>query len=216
MIRATPAASLARSSSSASFGSSSSFSLRRRRSEHHVTNNPLEGVVACLTGFSVARKDALHALIERLGGRFTRDLDTCRNTHLLSEHSEGPKYETACRSPLIHIVTPSWLEECERTLTKPPEHQHSLHPRHQEDETDEADPILRLSLHDATTRILSDASSDTAVFAPCRCLLVGFDSEENQLLLGKLLRRGMGTVYWTMNEMISHLIVSSDCDQAVR
>jgi hypothetical protein len=45
-------------------------SSNKRSSQKTATGSqPLEGVVACLTGLSVEKKATLHQIIQRLGGR---------------------------------------------------------------------------------------------------------------------------------------------------
>ena len=48
-----------------------------------------QGVVACLTGMSSALKNQYHETIEALGGSFTRDFHTSRNTHLIAETAKA-------------------------------------------------------------------------------------------------------------------------------
>lgn len=48
-------------------------------------------------------------------------------------------------------------------------------------------------------------------------LLIGFDeNSEERLQMGQLIRKGWGTIYWEMNDTISHLIVADGCEESVR
>ena len=47
--------------------------------------------------------------------RYTRNLDTAKNTHLVAKKAEGPKYEAAkadAGEGGIQVVRPAWLDEC--------------------------------------------------------------------------------------------------------
>jgi twin BRCT domain len=76
------------------------------------TRKPLQGVLACLTGMSPSRKDCYHDWIHDLGGKFTRDFHSARNTHLIAETATGAKYETAVLVSTVKVVKPQWLEDC--------------------------------------------------------------------------------------------------------
>ena len=235
--------------------------------EDQEKRKPLEGVVACLTGMSADLKDEYHDTIEALGGTFTRDFHTGRNTHLIAETPTGGKYDAAmaCQTKqrkkqktnqrhLMHVVQLSWLKACQEQQRRADEKDHAwTHANSstkengisrkrkslQNDARDFSDSNkkikeqqqqLVMALDQALLPQKDESNSGSPesvvvvgfpvpLFSSCQFYLVGFDTEEADLertKLCRLLRRGMGTIFWDFHEGITHVIVYDQCDDAVR
>ncbi|KAG7352717.1 twin BRCT domain containing protein [Nitzschia inconspicua] len=206
--------------------SSSSQGGRKRQREDTEKHRPLQDVVACLSGFPHEQKDELHQLIESLGGRYTRELNLDKNTHLITELSHGAKYELAAANPqTIHIVTPSWLHTAAKSEQRPFEADHSISSRTaksfssllqlpSKQQTRSAlvprlDCALRLSHENQVQR--------RSLFQPHHFYLLGFEggnynNENLKLQLSKLIRRANGTIYWELNEDVTVLVLCDGCD----
>ena len=142
-------------------------------------------------------------------------MDSSQNTHLIAQVPDGPKYEAAVSCPSMIVVKPSWLEACFESMSRVLETEHSLKPDHGNPMKQQSSEPL--SLPAALNQILPTASFNDRIFTSCIFLLVGFDENSEELLqLGQLIRKGWGTIYWDMNDSISHLIVADGCDEAVR
>lgn len=137
---------------------------------------------------------------------FTRDLDTAKTTHLIAQDPEGAKYETAAACPNIRVVSPTWLEECVKTGKCVDE---TLH------------PLAIITAHNHFLPLEQEIEQELQynerndLFASCRFLLLGFN-DDSDVKLGRLIRRGKGTIYWEPNEIITHIIVADDCDDSHR
>jgi hypothetical protein len=181
---------------------SSSFSLRRR-----LSNAPLDGLLICLTGIVAEEKTRLHRMVEELGGTFAGDLDTSKTTHLIAQAREGAKYETAISCSRIFIVTPQWLTESFQAGKRLDERDYSgdaPHNHHQDPH-----PPLGNELEEVLKQ-----GERNKLFYPCRFLLLGFEEDSKEvILLEKLIRRGRGAIYWELNEIITHILVTDGCDQ---
>jgi hypothetical protein len=137
---------------------------------------------------------------------YTRDLDTSKTTHLIAKDAEGAKYDTAVACPTIRVVSPAWLEECIQTGKRANERLHSL-----------THKVEKFPPLEQEVDLLLQTNNRNELFAPCRFLLLGFDDETAVYRkLGTLIRRANGTIYWELNEMITHLIVADDCDEFQR
>ena len=214
---------------------------RRRLSVKSIGENaPLRGAVVCLTGFPSNEKARLHRCVEELGGRyflsnvcchvyhstwqqlnlpdsipsfpffvysFIRDLDTAKTTHLIAKDPEGAKYDTAIACPTIRVVSPTWLEECVKTGKREDERLHSL--------TVVADNSHNFPPLEQEIEQHLQCNGRNDLFVSCRFLLLGFN-DDSDVKLGRLIRRGKGTIYWELNEMITHIIVANDCDESRR
>jgi hypothetical protein len=187
--------------------------------------------------------------------RFTRELLSNENTHLISVTNQGAKYDLArsC-APRIHVVTPSWVEACykmqrrveeqpfdvliddddhyqrnnkdtidlgQRRLSQPSER--ITQPIRMKTKTTAPDSFCNRV--DRLLRVSDDAVKHAPVFVACRFLLLGFDTDveeqtnANQQLqqkLGKLIRRGKGTIYWDSHPSITHLVLHDACHDSLR
>jgi twin BRCT domain len=182
---------------------SSVSSLRRQRER----NGPLSGCVICLSGLVAEEKSRLHSMVEHLGGTYDRNLDTSITTHLIAPAPEGAKYETAVSCPRIRIVTPQWLTESFQARARLDESQYSGMARGSLGR----EPPLDRQLDDVL-----EAGNRNKLFYPCQFLLIGFERDtRQQLLLEKLIQRGRGTIYWELNEIITHIIVMDGCDHVL-
>jgi hypothetical protein len=179
-------------------------SSRRRLSVKSIGETaPLRGAVVCLSGLPSEEKLKLHRYVEQLGGTYSRDLDTAKTTHLIAQTPEGAKYDTAVAAcSNIRVVTPAWLETCVKTGERANEKQFTLI-------KDEKCTLLPPLEHEMEEQLQRDQR--TNLFLWCRFLLLGFDHDCN-VQLSKLIRRGKGTIYWELNEMITHVIVADDDD----
>jgi twin BRCT domain len=177
---------------------------------------PLRGVVACLTGMSADQKDQYHSWIETLGGQFTRDFHTTRNTHLIAETPQGEKYDTAMDCSL-HVVKPSWLEACHAQTRRVSEDDHSWKEEKKEKKKNkETKRQDRPSLLACLEKSVVDEEPNS-LFSGCQFLLVGFDNNtQERVQLSRILRNGMGTIFWEYQEHITHVIVHDHCDDTLR
>jgi hypothetical protein len=199
--------------------SSASSATRRRlgNSNASPTNNSsnaaaptLSGLLICLTGLVAEEKTRLHDIVEQLGGKFARNLDTARTTHLIAQTPQGAKYETAAACPTISIVTPEWLTECFAMGKRLDEADYALVNEPPAEEWQQEEP-----LGDALDQVLEERDRNT-LFYPCRFLLLGFEEDSKEAnLLEKLIRRGQGTIFWELNETITHIVIQDSCDQVL-
>ena len=68
--------------------------------------------------------------------RYTRNLISTENTHLITCGKDGAKYELALQCPNIHIVTPEWLDACYKTQAYVKEAKYLLVVRSESEEVD--------------------------------------------------------------------------------
>lgn len=140
---------------------------------------------------------------------FTRDLDTAKNTHLIAKEPEGAKYDTAISCSRIRVVSPAWLNDCITTGLRADEKQYLLKIT---TENDEFPPLLQ-----EIQVLLEDTGNRNSLFESCRFLLLGFQEDSQvKAKLSHLIRRGKGTIYWELNEEITHIVVADDCDETHR
>ena len=150
--------------------------------------------------------------------RFSRELVRSHTTHLVTNSPEGAKYEMALRfgngnsNCPIEIVTAAWLDETNSTRR-----------RAQED----AFRLNRLTaLPKAALSNLLENINQSMLFADCVFHLVGFDENDTstattttttrKVQLSRLIRRGTGTIYWDMNESVTHIVVNDGCEDVLR
>jgi hypothetical protein len=182
------------------------------------SSGPLKGAVICLTGIDPEEKDQYHEMIVDLGGIYTRDLDVSKNTHLIAVDPVGAKYETAKTTSSIRIVQPAWLESCFGNRALIDELKYSLDlPVNMT--TKEVVVSTSDSLPEALDRLLSGSLNNfpSDIFLGSLFYLLDFQ-EHSELLfkVGRIVRRGMGTVSWEFNDSISHVIVNDSCDDSFR
>ena len=102
----------------------------------------------------------------------------------------------------IHIVQPGWLESCSQKGLWVNEEPFSLRQN--------TAPLPTLSLeHALEQKLVGGVHENFYLFSGCCFVLLGFSDEEN-LQLGKLIRRGQGMIYWQMQEGVSHVIVKDN------
>jgi len=136
-------------------------------------------------------------------------LNSTRNTHLIACQTQGDKYETALAFENIRIVKASWLEACDKEQVKASEDDHRF--------LSEKPKITAMSLEQALDQQLRDRKQHLSVFSACQFHLVGFKEDSDvHVKLGRLIRAGLGTIYWEFNEAISHVIVNDGTDESVR
>lgn len=144
--------------------------------------------------------------------RFTRDLNSERNTHLIASTLEGPKCEAALELEHIHIVKPTWLTACFEHNRLVEEGPFSI----QGDE--QAPKMSANSLLDALNERLDGHEDEISwLFSGCHFVLVGFEEDSAlRLSLGKLIRRAMGTIHWELHVDITHVIVNDQSECEIR
>jgi hypothetical protein len=192
---------------------------------------------------SPSLKNKYHEWIEALGGSYTRDFHPARNTHLIAEHPKGEKYDAAmaCGPSKMQVVTPSWLEACRQEKSRIQEQEHSWYEKcdHNSSSKNQHSSSKRKKnkrslspnkkrKHDLITALQQALSPQppqqqdscpTMLFSGLQFYLVGFDApdrEEERTQFSRLVRRGMGTIFWEFQEGITHVIVHDDCDDALR
>lgn len=186
----------------------------KRESASNVDTSPppliFSGLLICLSGLVAEEKVRLHRMVEQLGGRFARDLDTDRTTHLIAQVAQGAKYDTATACPSISVVTPKWLIDSFSERKQLDEAGYPLVPEAagvKEEQQSEA-PLGGMLAH------ILEQRERNKMFYSCRFLLLGFDIDSKEVQqLEKLLRRGEGTIYRELNETITHILIQDDCDQ---
>ena len=143
-------------------------------------------------------------------GRYTRDLNSTRNTHLIAYKPQGDKYETAVAFDSIQIVKESWLEACDKQQARVAEDGHLF-------VLSEKPQNTVMSLKQALDQQLMDQKYHSSVFSACYFHLVGFTEDSDlHVKIGRLIRAGLGTIYWEFNDAISHVIVNDGTDESVR
>ena len=182
---------------------------KRVRHETTVGNEPLRGVVACLTGLTHDAKIHFHSLIESLGGTYTREFNLDKNTHLIAEVANGAKYDLASSCPRIHIVRPTWLISCSQQGKHVEESIHSLSAKKR------PSPSNILSQIDALLK--ENTTSFPSPFEFHQFYFLGFEKDPKlREKLSQIIRRGKGTIFWEMNEGISIMIMHDMCDSVLR
>jgi len=188
---------------------------------------PLEGVIACLSGLAQDRKEELHQLLLSLGGRYTRELNLDKNTHLITEAAQGAKYNLAVSSDpqIMHIVTPSWLSSTMENGQRACETGHLLEsiincPNGNQIKTTNSSKSSLIPLVD---KALGEVAAPSVrllrsfLFERLQFYLVGFEGNtELKQKISRLICRGSGTIHWDMNEEISILLLCDTCDDAVQ
>jgi hypothetical protein len=204
--------------------------------ENKAPSMPLKGIVACLTGMSHTEKNKYHEWIEALGGTYTRDFQTSRNTHLIAQTTEGEKYKVAILESSIYVVQPSWLEACFAKKCRVEEAEYSWkrdpgkrkkisaaainngnNKKPKQDLLSYLTQCLKIDNPDQNKDLLTPRP----LFDSCQFYLVGFgdstNGEKERIKLSQLIRRGMGTIFWEFQEgVVTHVIVHDDSSDAVR
>lgn len=203
----------------------SPFSSRQRR-QSSITAAPLSGLVICLSGLLADEKIRLHGMVERMGGTYNRNLNASTTTHLVTPTpGVGAKYDLAVAvlsesqpslttvvNRLAHIVTPQWLIDCEQAGERLPEQDYSVIGANADGGQREEQNRSEIPLSEQLEEILKQGDRQK-LFYPCRFLLLGLEEDSRQrVLLEKLIQRGRGTVFWELNETITHLLVMDGCD----
>ena len=83
-----------------------------------------------------------------------------------------------------------------------------------------SDPLVPRNLSAASFRDLlceqldRNQHDDSVLFSECQFYLVGFD--ENDHLLERLIRRGMGIIHWDFTSQVTHVVVKVNADPTTR
>jgi hypothetical protein len=136
---------------------------------------------------------------------------------LIAQAPEGKKFEAAVNnSSTIHVVSPAWLEACHKTKSRAREQQFSWIEMDDCDTNNQEEDGADIDISNTLDELL-ESNERNKLFSSCRFLLVGFEEQsDSKQKLSKLIRRSMGTIYWELNELITHLIVETDCADAWR
>ena len=147
---------------------------------------------------------------------YTRDLNLDKNTHLVAEVGQGAKYELAASHQGIHIVTPTWLENCERTGTRVDERSHPISSIHGENRK-LSPPPKQPTYPQIFEILLREQKVARSLFEFHQFYLLGFENApEVKKGLGSVIRRGGGTIHWELSEDVTLLIVHDTCHEALR
>ena len=141
------------------------------------------------------------------------------NTHLIASAPEGAKYEAALSIPSLRIVKPEWLDACARKQKWISTKDFRMDaPRDDENEHGVAN-VVEPILPKIEQQLLAERD-DSQLFLDCHVFLVGFDVDEDEpqvkAKLSRLLRRAMGTIHWTVNETLTHIIIADGLEEQVR
>jgi hypothetical protein len=153
--------------------------------------------------------------------RYTRDLNSTQNTHLIASTAAGEKYEAALTFSHIEIVSPVWVDTCARKNARVGERSYQLCSSGiEEDQPTGVDSNKKeqlLSLADELESADMIERRNSVLFSSCHFYIVGFKVDSDvQLQLSRWIRRGLGTIYWEISPSITHIVVNDDCEESVR
>ncbi|XP_010456981.1 PREDICTED: BRCT domain-containing protein At4g02110-like [Camelina sativa] len=83
-------------------------------------------LVVCLTGYQGQDREDIMAMVDLMGGNFSKPLVANRVTHLICYKFEGEKYELAKRMKKIKVVNHRWLEDCLKNWKLLPEVEYEI------------------------------------------------------------------------------------------
>lgn len=143
---------------------------------------------------------------------FTREFNLDKDTHLIAETAQGAKFDLAVSNRNIRIVTPLWLSACSKAGKRVDETPYLL------DGSTKATKLQPPSTLSQLERLLADyVVENRSIFELHHFYLLGFEEDiELKQKLGKLIRRGKGTIHWEMNESISIMILHDTCEESLR
>jgi hypothetical protein len=134
-----------------------------------------------------------------------------KNTHLIAETAQGAKYQLALSCKRVQVVTPSWIDACAKSRERVDERAYPLVSNRKSAKTppttSQVDELL-----------VAGPSLETRSLFEChKFYLLGFEEDiELKQKLGRLIRRGLGTIYWEMNDDVSMMILHDTCDDSLR
>jgi hypothetical protein len=151
--------------------------------------------------------------------------------------ARGPKFEAVKSSENVLIVDSKWLEDCLKLRRRVEERLHRVDdaspsseqneetrnfiavrpgPTNERHESSgiESEASLVASLAEM---LRHEISCPSILFSAGHFYLAGFTENDRSLRnqLGKLLRRGLGTIYWDFHDGISHVIVKDGSDKSL-
>lgn len=141
------------------------------------------------------------------------------NTHLIAHIPQGLKYEAAVSIPALKIVTPKWLEACAQKQEWLPTREFLLEPCSSSNDDDnlQEDTIDRVPLLSRLNEQLAVDRIGSQIFRDCSVFVVGLDDQtEIKSKLCRLLRRGMATIQWNLDDDVTHIIVADGLEEHVR
>jgi hypothetical protein len=128
---------------------------------------------------------------------------------LIAETAQGAKFDLAVSGPNIRIVTPSWLFACSKSGQRVDEAPYLF--------TGTTKPNKPPSILSQLDELLAGPLELRSLFEFRRFYLLGFEEDiEMKQKLGRLIRRGKGTIYWEMNEDIGMMIMHATCEDSLR
>ena len=136
-----------------------------------------------------------------------------KNTHLVIDVAQGAKYQLAALHSKISIVAPSWLEECRRQETRVDERLFPVR--------DGRSKKLPLSIQPSHCHIfdilLKEVNFKRSLFQYHQFYLIGFeDAPEVKTRVGRVIRRGGGTIHWDLSDDVTILVIYDTCHDALR
>ena len=139
------------------------------------------------------------------------------NTHLIARVPEGLKYEAAASIPSLRIVKPTWLDACAKKKKWISTKEFLLGaPNDSTTQIVKENIAQEPWLPELNKQLLVDRR-DSQLFLDCQVFLVGFDEQiEVKAKLSRLLRRGMATIHWDINDHITHVIIADGLEDQVR
>ena len=139
------------------------------------------------------------------------------NTHLIARVPEGLKYEAAASIPSLRIVKPTWLDGCASKKKWISTKEFILGAPYDSTAQGVKENIVGAPLLPELNKQLSVDRPDSQLFLDCQVFLVGFHEQlEIKIKLSKLLRRGMATIHWVLNDDITHVIIADGLEDQVR
>lgn len=120
----------------------------------------------------------------------------------------------------IHVVTPSWLFSTLETKKRAPETEHGVQLDALHHRNSSTNHVARKDTSTKLEKLLREPPNDDgrhSLFESHQFYLLGFEDHDRILKqnLGKLIRRGKGTLYWDLNEDITLIVLRDDCDEAL-
>ena len=149
---------------------------------------------------------------------YTREMYTDgRTTHLVAAVPKGAKYCSAITCEHVRVVRPEWLLDSVARGALLDEDGYACDGPDMPAIGEALDGLLE------SERLIDEIY----VFSRCQFYLVGFDEgveedgkgTEGTVVKGKLsrvIRRERGTIYWNVNEYITHIIVADGCNDSLR
>lgn len=140
-----------------------------------------------------------------------------QNTHLVADLSQGAKYQLAVSTSKIQVVAPAWLEECQRQGKRVEERLFPVSNSKPRSNTTSLPASIQPSYRQIFDILLKERNFKRSLFEYHQFYFVGFeDAEDIKKTLGRIIRRGGGTIHWDFSEDITILVLHDTCHDALR